>query len=113
MANEVPVAPGVIADVAVLVISVDSGAGTAVVRVIDNNGAFLSPNATLPVGVIRPVSFAVAIGDVLEELNPGQRTGVVRWVDPGGLMWSESPTGVPARPTAGWKRIGTFVIPGP
>ena len=104
------IAAGVIADVAVRVISVDNTAGTCVIRVIDNNGGFLSPNFALPMSVIRPVAFEVALGDVLEELATGQRTAVVRWVDGVG-QWSESPTGVPPRDTLGWRKLGTFPLP--
>lgn len=111
MTSPIPLAPGVIADVSVLVISVDTGAGTAVVRVIDNNGVFLSPNATLPVGVVRPVAFPASVGDVLEEVSPAQRTGVVRWVDTASFMWSEAVNGAGARPIAGWKKIGVFPLP--
>jgi hypothetical protein len=104
----VPVAPGVLADVQVLVISVDSVAGNAVIRVVDNNGNFLSPNATLPIGVIRPTQFQVVEGDVLEHSTPEAETAVVRWTD--GLQWSESPSGVPARSTQGWKKLGNFDV---
>lgn len=104
------VVPGVVADVAVKVISVDDVALTASVRVIDNNGTFITVAVSLPQGVIRPVQFNVALGDVLEQVTPEQRTAVVRWLDPVGQMWSESPTGVPARDTIGWKRLGTFAL---
>lgn len=108
--TDIPIAPGVIADVPVLIISVDNVAGTAVIRVVDNNGNFLSPNATLPVGVIKPVAFQVSIGDVLEQATPEQRTAVVRWVNGTG-QWSESPSGVPGRDTVGWRKLGSFPIP--
>lgn len=105
------VVPGVIADVAVKVISVDPVALTATVRVVDNNGGFITPAVALPIGVIRPVQFVVAVGDVLEQSSSEQRTAVVRWINATGTEWSESPSGVPARDTIGWKRIGTFVLP--
>lgn len=103
--------PGVIADVAVRVISVDTVAGTASVRVIDNNGGFLTVAVTLPSGVVRATQFPTALGDVLEESLPTKRTAVVRWVGNGGQTWSESPSGVPARDTLGWQKIGNFPLP--
>lgn len=105
----IPLVPGVIADISALVISVDNTAATCVVRVVDNNGNFLSPNATLPQGVVRPVAFQVSVGDVLEHANTQQETAVVRWVNGAG-SWSESPTGVPGRDTVGWKKLGTFPL---
>lgn len=104
------VTAGVIADVAVKVISVDVPTQTASCRVIDNNGGFLSPAFTLPLGVIRPVKFVVALGDVLEQVDPGQRTAVVRWIDAAATSWSESPSGAPNHDTNGWKRLGTFPL---
>ena len=105
------VVAGVVATVQVRVISVDTVAGTAVIRVIDNNGVPLSPNATLPIGVITPTQFPTALGDVLEEVAPTKRTAVVRWVSDNGQAWSESPSGVPARDTLGWQKIGNFPLP--
>lgn len=105
----VPIAPGVLAHVSVKVLSIDAIAQTASIRVVDNNGAFLTAAVTLPYGVITPVEFAVVIGDVLESTDAKKTTGVVRWTD--GLLWSESPTGVPNRSTAGWTKIGNIVIP--
>jgi hypothetical protein len=103
----VPVAPGVVADVPVLVISVDQVAQTAVIRVIDNNNNFLTPAVALPVGLIKPTAFQVSVGDVLEQATPEARTAVVRWVNDAG-QWSESPTGVPGRDTVGWRKLGVF-----
>lgn len=111
MTSPIPIAPGVIADVAVKVITTDNVAQTATVRVIDNNGGFLTVAVALPQGVIRPTQFSVVLGDVLEQLGIDQRTAVVRWVSADGQQWSESPTGVPGRDTLGWKRIGTFSLP--
>lgn len=108
---DIPLVPGVIADVAVKVITVDNTAMTATVRVIDNNGGFLTVAVSLPQGVIRPTQFQTALGDILEQVSPEQRTAVVRWVSADGQQWSESPTGVPGRDTIGWKRIGTFPLP--
>lgn len=102
---------GMIAEVSAKIISVDSVAVTATVRVIDNNGTFLSPAVTLPQGVVTPVQFTVALGDVLEQGDPNRRTAVVRWVDATGFSWSESPSGIPARDTIGWNRLGTFPLP--
>lgn len=104
----VPIAPGVLANVSVRVISADPVAQTAVIRVVDNNGAFLTAVVTLPYGVITATQFAVVIGDVLEATDAKQTTGVVRWTD--GLMWSESPSGSPAHSTIGWKKIGNITI---
>lgn len=105
----VPIAPGVKANVSVLVLTVNEVAQTASIRVVDNNGAFLTAAVTLPYGVITAVEFAVTNGDVLESTDAKQITGVVRWTD--GIMWSYSPTGVPSQSTAGWKKIGSVVIP--
>jgi hypothetical protein len=105
----IPIAAGVKANVSVLVISTDIAAQTAVIRVVDNNGAFLTPAVTLPYGVITAVEFPVVVGDVLESTDGKQTTGVVRWTD--GLSWSESPNGQStARPTTGWRRLGNFPI---
>ena len=104
-----PIAPGVIANVSARVLTVDNEAQTASVRVIDNNGGYLTPAVTLPFGVITPVQYSVQIGDVLESTDAKRNTGVVRWTD--GLMWSESPTGIPARSTAGTRKIGSIAIP--
>lgn len=105
----IPIVAGVLANVSVKVISADPVASTAVIRVIDNNGGFLSAQTTLPWGVITATQFAVVIGDVLESADAKQTTGVVRWID--GLMWSPSPSGVPAYSTAGWRKIGSVAIP--
>lgn len=105
------VAPGVIADVAVRVMTVDTEAATAVVRVVDNNYVPILGNATLPIGIIRPTQFPTAVWDVLQSTKPTQETAVVRWVSANGQLWSESPTGSPARQTIGWQKIGTFTPP--
>lgn len=104
------VAAGIIADVTVRVISADLINGTAVVRVIDNNGGFITAAVTLPIGVVKPTQFPVVVGDVLEQVAPDQRTAVVRWVSGTGETWSESPTGVPGRDTIGWRRLGSFAL---
>lgn len=104
----VPIAPGVLANVSVKVLTVDPAAQTASIRVVDNNGAFLTAAVTLPFGVITAVEFGVVVGDVLESTDAKQTTGVVRWTD--GLMWSASPSGVPAYSTAGWKKIDHVTI---
>lgn len=109
---DIPIAVGVVATVPVLIQSVDPVAATAVIRVVDNNGNFLSPAATLPTGILTPVAFQVSIGDVLEQATPEARTAVVRWVNNTG-QWSESPTGVPGRDTVGWRKLGTFPLPEP
>jgi hypothetical protein len=109
MTQPIPVAPGVIADVSVLVLSVNEGTQQASIRVIDNNGGFLTVAVSLPLGVIKPKSFQVVVGDVLESTDGKQITGLVRWTD--GLMWSPSPSGVPANQTTGWRKLGNFVIP--
>lgn len=105
----IPIVAGVLANVSVKVISADPVAQTAVIRVIDNNGGFLTAAVTLPYGVITATEFAVVIGDVLESADAKQTTGVVRWTD--GLMWSASPSGSPAYSTAGWRKIGAVAIP--
>lgn len=105
----VPIAPGVIANVRSQVISINEAAQTAVIRVVDNNGNFLTVAVTLPYGVITAVEFPVVQGDVLESTDGSQTTGVVRWTD--GFQWSEKPSGAGARPTAGWKKLGTFALP--
>lgn len=105
----VPIAPGVLANVTVKVLAVNAAAQTATIRVVDNNGAFLTVAVDLPFGVITATEFGVVVGDVLESADEKQTTGVVRWTD--GLMWSESPTGVPSRSTAGWRKIGNIAIP--
>lgn len=104
----IPLAPGVIAHVQSRVISVDNVADTAVIRVVDNNGAFLTVPVTLPQGVLTAVQFGVQIGDVLESADAKQQTAVVRWTD--GLLWSYSPSGVPALETGGWRKIGAVAL---
>lgn len=106
-----PLVAGMIANVTAKVLSVDNVAVTASVRVIDNNGNFLSPAVTLPQGVVIPVQFQVVLGDVLQSTDAVQRTAVARWVDAAGQSWSESPTGIPARDTIGWIRLGNFPLP--
>lgn len=105
-----PLVPGVLADVTVKVISLDNAAvpPTATIRVVDNNGGFLTVAVPLPQGVVRPVAFAVALWDVLESTAPAKNTGVVRWLSEDGLSWSESPSGVPARSTIGWTKLDPF-----
>lgn len=111
MAEPPPLAPGVLADVRVKVISLDNVAVTATIRVVDNNGGFITAPVPLPQGVVRPIAFAVSLGDVLESTGAAKSTGVVRWLSEDGLMWSESPLGEPARSTVGWTKLGTFPLP--
>lgn len=106
-----PLAPGVLANVTVRVISVDDVAVTATVRVVDNNYNFLTPPVALPQGVVHPTAFAVVLGDVLESTQPAKRTGVVRWLSEDTLMWSEAVNGEGARATAGWVKLGNFPLP--
>lgn len=106
-----PLVVGVLADVTVRVVSIDDVAVTATVRVVDNNQNFLTPAVALPQGVVRPTTFAVSLGDVLRSTTPAQQTAVVCWLSPDNLMWSESPSGTPARNTAGWVRLGNFPLP--
>ncbi len=101
-------APGNLGEVTVRVISVDIGAGTASVRVLDNNGSPITPPATLPLGVIRVIVVPAVIGDVLESVDNGI-TAVVRFVDAGDTTrWSPSASGTPLRSTEGWVKVGTF-----
>ncbi len=109
MTQPIPVAAGVLADVTVLVLSVNEATQTASVRVVDNNGGFLTVAVPLPLGVIKPKAFQVVIGDVLESTDGKATTGLVRWTD--GLMWSASPSGTPALPTTGWRKLGNFTLP--
>lgn len=102
--------PGVIGSVRVLVVAVDSTASTAGVRVLDLNGSFLTPAATIPLGVITAVEVPVAVGDVMEKVQDGL-TAVVRWVDPTNpTRWSPSASGMPAQSSLGWRKIGTFAL---
>lgn len=107
----IPVVAGVLATVPVKVLSVNTVDQTASIRVIDLNGNFLAsiPAVSLPLGVVTATEFAVTVGDVLEQNDAKQTTGVVRWTD--GVMWSPSPSGAPAYSTAGWRKIGNVTIP--
>ncbi len=105
----IPVAAGVVADVPVLVLSVDQVAQTATVRVIDNNNNFLTVAVPLPIGIVKAKAFQVSVGDVLESANDARQTAVVRWVNGAG-QWSESPLGVPGRDTVGWRKLGSFAV---
>jgi hypothetical protein len=99
---------GATATVRVVIISADHGASTVSVRVVDDNGAFLTPAVTLPMGNVRVTGLPVAVGDVLEDLTDG-RTAVVRWVDAANpLRWSPSVSGVPVLSSLGFKKVGTF-----
>jgi hypothetical protein len=101
--------PGVIADVAVLVTAVDTGAGTATVRVVDNNNQPITAATTLPAGIVRPVAMVVAVNDVLESLAD-QTRAVVAWIDPlDARRWAPSPSGAHPQSSMGWRKIGMFV----
>ena len=106
-----PLAVGVLADVTVKVTAIDNVAMTATIRVIDNNGGFITAAVPLPQGVVRPIAFAVALGDILESTTSAKETGVVRWLSEDTLMWSYSPSGIPARSTVGWTKLGNFPLP--
>jgi hypothetical protein len=109
---------GAVADVRTAITAVDNTATppTATVRVIDDNGNFVTPNVVLPQTLVRVTGVVVAVGDVLENISdsrlPIGTTAVVRWVDPlQPFRWSPSLSQTPALSSQGWKKIGAVVLP--
>jgi hypothetical protein len=109
---------GAIGDVRVAIVSVDNVATppTVGVRVIDDNGAFVTAAVTLPQTLVKVTGPVVAVGDVLENIVdtrlPVGTTAVVRWVDPTApFRWSPSIGQTPVLSTQGWRKIGTVTLP--
>lgn len=98
-------AAGVVVSVRAVVTTADDGAGTATLRVIDNNDNPLTAPVTLPQGVLTVVEPLLAVGDVIERAESGE-TAVVRWVD--GLRWSSIASGGNSRSSRGWRKVGRF-----
>ena len=107
--SDIPPVPGAQGVVPIVVTSVDVTGGTATVRVTDQNGTPITPNATLPIGIVTITAPPVAVGDVIQNLQSGV-TAVVMWTDPGDArMWSPKSNGGNPQNSIGWKKIGTFI----
>lgn len=104
------IAPGVIGTVRVVVTVVDTGAGTCNVRLVDTNGAPITPAATVAIPLVTVIETLVALNDVLEQVPDGL-TAVVRWIDPADARrWSPAVSGSPARSTLGWRKVGVCTL---
>jgi hypothetical protein len=100
--------PGVIVTVRAAVTAVAGDGLTASVRVVDDNGGFLTAAVPLPAGILTVVSIPLTVGDVLEKSDTGA-SAVVRWVAPtNNTQWSPAVSGSPAWSSLGWRKIGTF-----
>lgn len=118
MAGDVQV--GSVGLVRVRITAVDDVANSCSLRMIDNNGNFITAQVTGIAQSLVEITGVpmVALNDVLEcisttESVPVGVTVVVRWVDntnPADVRWSPAEDGSPEFGLGGWKKEGTATL---